>query len=101
MGVGGIGLAAPGEDAQHLVLELDADFDDAGVADRVDPERPVDLPVISCRQDLVEDREERLRAGRRQRVGRQDVDLQRQPVLRDADDVGIVVVAADRSRSCR
>ena len=42
-------------------------------------------------QRLVEDREERLGTRRRQRVRRHDVDLQRQPVLRDADDVGVVV----------
>ena len=43
MGVGGIGLIAAHEDAQHLVVQLDADFDHVGIADRVDPERPVDL----------------------------------------------------------
>ena len=43
MGVGGIGLAAAHEDAQHLALELDADLDDVVIADRIDPERTVDL----------------------------------------------------------
>ncbi len=41
--VGGVGLAALGEDAQHRLVELDADLDQVRVADRVDPERLADL----------------------------------------------------------
>jgi hypothetical protein len=44
MRVGRIGLAAPRQDAQHLVLHLDANLDEIGVADGVDPEGAADLP---------------------------------------------------------
>jgi hypothetical protein len=85
VGVGGVGVAAAGEDAQHVIVEADADLDDRGIADRVEPERPVDLARDLLAERIVEDREERLGAGRRQRVGRQQVDLQLQPLLGDAD----------------
>jgi hypothetical protein len=73
--VGGVGLAAAGEDAQHLVFQPDADFHDVGGADRIDPEGPVDLLVDLLAQEVVEDREERLGAGGGQGIGRQYVDL--------------------------
>ena len=53
MRVRGIGLAAAHEDAQHLAFELDADLDDVGIANRVDPEGAVDLPGDLRRQSLV------------------------------------------------
>ena len=86
-----VGLRSSGEDAQHLVLQLHADLDDVGIADRVEPEGPVDLAVDLLAEKMVEDREERLRPGRGQGIGRQEVDLQPQPFLRDADRVGVVV----------
>ena len=35
-----VGLAALGDEAQHVRVVLDADLDEVGVADRVDPDRP-------------------------------------------------------------
>jgi hypothetical protein len=52
VGVRGISLAAADEDAQHLVVELDANLDDVGAADRVEPERSVDLPADFGRKRL-------------------------------------------------
>ncbi|MNT00991.1 hypothetical protein D3C72_1354410 [compost metagenome] len=43
MSVGGIGRAAAGKDAQRLVFQLDADFDQRAVTIGIDPERPADL----------------------------------------------------------
>jgi hypothetical protein len=86
-----IRLAAARKDPQHLALELNADFHDIGVADRVDPERPVDLPHDFRTQRLIENGKERLRARRRQRVRRQDVDVELHALLRDAHDVAVIV----------
>ena len=72
----GIGRAALGEDAHHGVVELDADFDQVGAADGVDPERLADLAAELHRERLVEQREERLRAGRRHVADGQEIDHQ-------------------------
>ena len=88
----GIGGAALGEDAHHGVVELDADFDQVGAADGVDPERPADLPAELHRQRLVEQREERLWPGRRHVADGQEIDHQLQPLLRDAPQLRAVLV---------
>ena len=71
-----IGGAALREDPHHGVVELDADFHQVGAADGVDPERPCDLPAELHRQRLVEQREERLWAGRRHVADGQEIDHQ-------------------------
>ena len=50
----GIGRAAFGENPHHGVVELDADFNQIGAADGIDPERPRNLPAELHRQRLVE-----------------------------------------------
>ena len=80
----GIGRAALGEDPHHRVVELDADFDQIGAADGIDPERPADLAAELHRQRLVEQREERLWAGRRHVADGQEIDHQLQPLRRCA-----------------
>ena len=60
--VGGVGAAARREDPQHVVVEVDADLDQIGIAERVDPEGPVDLPADLARQ-------RRSRAARRTAAG--------------------------------
>ena len=87
----GIGGAALGEDPHHGVVELDADFNQVGFADGIDPERPCDLAAELHRQRLVEQREERLWAGRRHVADGQKIDHQLQP-LRDAAQLRAVLV---------
>ena len=87
-----IGGAALGEHAHHRVVELDPDFDQVGAADGVDPERPADLPAELHRQRLVEQREERFRAGRRHIADGQKIDHQPEPLLRDAAQLRAVLV---------
>ena len=88
----GIGGAALGEDPHHRVVELNADFHQIGAADGVDPERPADLPAELHRQRLVEQREKRLRAGRRHVAHRQEIDHQPEPLLGDAPQLRAVLV---------
>jgi hypothetical protein len=90
VGVRGVSLTAADEDTQHLVFKLDAHLDDVGVADRVEPEGAIDLAGDFLRQYLVEDREEGLGTGRGQGLRRQQIHLELHPVLRDADDVGVI-----------
>ena len=79
-----VGGAARREYAHHRIVELDADLDQRRTSDRVDPERPPDLLAQLLRDGLIDEREERLRAGRRQVVHRQEVDHQAELLLRDA-----------------
>ena len=74
VGVGRVGGAAPGEHPHHRVVEQDADLDQRRAADRIDPERPLDLLADLLRQRLIEQREERLGSGRRQIGAGQEVD---------------------------
>ena len=93
----GVGRAAAREHPHHRVVELDADFDQRRLADRVDPVRPADLLAQFLRQRLIEQREERLRTRRRHVAEGQEIDHQAEPVLRDAADlllVGILRIAA-------
>ena len=83
-GVGVVDVGAAGEDPHDRVGELDADLDDRGAADGVDPERQLDLLADLLRQRLIELREERLRSGRRQLRLREEIDHQAEPVLGDA-----------------
>ena len=62
-----------------------------GTADGVDPERSCDLPAELHRQRLVEQREERLWAGRRHVADGQEIHHQLQP-LRDAAQLRAVLV---------
>ena len=71
--VGRVGLAARGDEAQDGVVVLDADLHVARLADRIDPERLVDVLADLVRQRPVEQREERLRARRRQIARRQNL----------------------------
>src|SRR5690606_32478611 len=66
---------------QNLVFQTHTDFDDGRIADRIEPEWPVDLAGDLLRQGMVKDRKERLGAGAGQRVWRQQVDLELQPFL--------------------
>jgi hypothetical protein len=43
MRVRGVSLTAMRDDAHHGILELDADFDQIGAADRIEPKRATDL----------------------------------------------------------
>ncbi|OIQ64827.1 hypothetical protein GALL_536210 [mine drainage metagenome] len=88
----GIGGAALGEDAHHRVIELNADFDQVGAADGVDPERFGYLPAQLTRERLVEQREERLRAGRRHVADGEEIHYQPQPLLGDAPQLRAVLV---------
>ena len=90
--VRGVGGAAPGEHAHHRAIELDADLDERGAADGVDPERPADLLAKLDRQRLVEQREERLRSGRRHVGQRQEIDGQPHAILRDLAQPRVVVL---------
>ena len=90
--VRGVGGAAPGEHAHHRVVELDADLDERGAADGVDPERPADLLAKLDRQRLVEQREERLRPRRRHVGQRQEIDGQPHAILRDLAQPRVVVL---------
>ena len=89
MGIGGIGLASLGEHPEDLVLELDPDLDDIGIAHGVDPERQPDLAGDFLGEDLVEDREKRLGPRRGQVAGRFYGDVELQPFAGDPDDVVI------------
>jgi len=89
MGVGGIGLAALGKDAEDLVFKLYTDLDDIGVSHRVDPERQADLAGDLFRQDLVKDGKERFRPRRGQVSGRFDGDVELEPFAGNPDDVVI------------
>ena len=96
--IGDIGLGARGEDAQHVVVELDADLDQARAADGVDPERLADLARDLLAEHAVERREERLGAGRRQRLGRQHGDVEAHALAGDAGDgleIGILRIAVE------
>ena len=90
-----IGLAPPGEDAEDLVVELDADLDEVGAADRVDPERLADLLGDRPAEVAVEEVEERLRRRRRQRLWRQDRDVEAEAPPGDPGDLLDVGLAAD------
>ena len=76
-----VGLAAPGDHVHHRIVELDADIDEIGAADRVDPERLADLPRQLVGQRGVEQVEERLGAHRRQFLARREADAQAEILL--------------------
>ena len=88
----GIGRAALGEYAHHRIVKLNADFDQIGAADGIDPERLADLAAEFDRQRLVQQREERFWAGRRHVADRQEIDHQVQPLLRDPPQLRAVLV---------
>ena len=90
--VGGVGAASRREHPQHMVAEVDANFDHVGIAERVEPERPVDVAADLARKRRVEQREERPRAGLRQRIWRQHRDRQPIGLGGDARDVGEALV---------
>ncbi len=92
IGVRGIGGAAIGDDAQDRVVEQDADFDEVRAADRVEPEGLVNLTADLLRQRAVDDREERLRQGRRQRAFRDELDIDVHALLGDARQCLVVFV---------
>ncbi len=92
LGIGGVGCAAAGEHAHDRVVELHADLDQRRFADGVDPERLGDLLAQLLRQRLVEQREERLRARRRQVAEGEEIDHQAEAVLRDPADLRAVGV---------
>ena len=87
-----IGRAALREHPHHGVVELDADFHQIGAADGIDPERSRDLAAELHRQRLVEQREERLRAGRRHVADGQEIHHQPEPLLGDAPQLRAVLV---------
>ena len=62
--VRGIGLATAGKHPQHRIVELHANLDHARIADRVDPERMLELFRKFLRQDVVKNREKRPRPWR-------------------------------------
>ncbi len=62
--IGCIGLTAPRKDAQHLVLKLDPDLDEIGIAHRIDPEGPIDLAGDLFTQEVIENGEKGLWSGR-------------------------------------
>ena len=73
------------------------DLDEVGAADRVDPERPADLLADLFGQRLVEQREERLRPERRQRVDGQEIDVEPEPL---AGRCGAAPRCRGRAGSC-
>ena len=92
VGVRRVGGAARREHADHRLVELDANLDQRRASDGVDPERPADLLADFLRQRLVDQREERLRPGRRQVVHRQEVDHQAELLLRNTAELRAVGV---------
>ena len=71
--VGGVGLAALGDEAQDGVVELDADLDVPRLADGVDPERPLDVAARISSDSARSSRSKNgLGCGGRQVAGRQD-----------------------------
>jgi len=96
--VRGIGLGAAGDDAENVVAECDADLDQVGVADGVDPEGPMDTGDDLVGERAVEQREERLRPRRRQLLAAQDGDREAEIALGDARHgvpVGVLRVGLD------
>ena len=97
--VRGIGLAAAGEDAQDACRR-------AGCGSRRGCERPTvsiqnGLPIclVISRLSVRSSREKNgFGAGRRQRLGRQDGDVEAEAVVGDAGDLGDSRRPADRSR---
>ena len=83
--IGGIGLAAPRQHMHHGVVELDANVDEVGGADGVDPERLADLPLDLVGQRAVEQIEERPRARLRQLVVGHDLDPEPEVVIGELD----------------
>ena len=100
--VGGIGLAAPRQNAHHVVLvELDAHLHIARAADRIDPVGTVDLSPQLVGEGLVENGEEGLWARRRQVRVAQDVHVELQALRGDARERAGIRCPADSSRRCR
>ena len=66
------------------IVELDANIDEVGAADRVDPERPPDLARQFVRERQIEKIEERLCAHLRQFFAGNGVNPQTQILLGDA-----------------
>ena len=96
-----IGGAALREHAHHRVVEPDADLDQVGAPDRVDPERPADLLADLLRQRLVEQREERLRPGRRHFGHGQEIDRQARAARARCGGCVAARRPADSCRRCR
>ena len=96
--IGDVGFGAGRKHAQHIVVELDADLDQARAADGVDPERLADLAADLLAEHPVQRREERLGADRRQRLRRQHGDVEAHALTGDAGDggeVGILRIAVE------
>ena len=89
--IGGVGGAALREHAHHGVVEPNANFNQVGFADGIDPERPADLAANLHRERLVEQREERFRPGRRHVADGKKIHDQLQP-LPDAAELRAVLV---------
>jgi hypothetical protein len=87
-----IGVVARREHAKHGVLHLDADFDQIGVADGVDPERSLDELSDLARQRAVERREKRFWSGRRQVGIGQELDDKTEPFGGDLAQKGGIAV---------
>ena len=79
--VGVVGEASPGDETQHAEAEIDADLQQSGAADRVDPKRIVDLALEFVGQlpgQRVQNVKKRVRHPRRQRLRRHQFDIQAQ-----------------------
>ena len=90
--IGGVGRAALREHAHHGIIELDAYFNQLGVADGIDPERAADLAADLRRQGLVEQREERLRPRLRHVADREKIDHELQPLPDEAQLRALLVL---------
>ena len=90
MRVRGVSRVAAREHPHHGVVEPDSNLDQCRAPDRIDPERPPDLPADLLRERLVEQREERLRPRRRHLGHRQEVDHEPKVFLGEAADLGLL-----------
>ncbi len=83
LGIGRVGGAAQGDDAQDRVIELDPDLDEIRAPDRIEPEGLANLAPNLVRQGGIEDREERFWQRGRQFAVRQEFHVDFQPLLGD------------------
>ena len=92
VGVRNIGCAARGEHAHDCIIKQDADLQQCGASDGVDPERTADLAADLPRERLVEQREERLWPRRGHVARREEIDDEPEPLLRDALELRAILV---------
>ena len=90
--VGCISLTSAGKYAQHLVLKLDADLNQVGITNRVDPEGAVDLFGDLFAQDAIENGKEWLRTRCGQRICRENRNIERQSLSRNPDQIFIALI---------